>query len=151
MPFIPLSNSELLVEVSEEDYFTLLLLGPWFLGSRGYARTTRKPHEYLHHLVIKRMGLIITDEVDHIDRNTCNSKRTNLRLATSSEQKVNQRLRSSNTTGHKCIYWHTQRQKWYVHVQRNKKVVHVGLFATIEEAIRARDNYLKANNMSLVE
>jgi hypothetical protein len=148
---IPLTNSKLLVEVSEEDHLHLTLYGPWYYGARGYARATRVPHDFIHHMVIKRMGFVITDEVDHIDRNTMNNRRDNLRLATSSEQKVNRGMISTNTTGYKCIYWHTQRLKWYVHVYRNKKAVHVGLYKTIEEAIQQRDAYLKRNNLTLVE
>ena len=146
---ITLTNSELSIEVSEEDYLTLVLLGPWHLAGAGSARTNTAPYEYLHRIVANRMGLASNLEVDHKDRNKLNSKRNNLQSATRSEQMVNCELQSNNTSGHKCIS--QSRGRWIIQIKRDGKRVYVGSATKLEEAIRVRDNYIKLHNMSFVE
>ncbi len=151
---IPLTNSELSVEVSEQDYLTLLLLGPWHLAGKGYARTNRSPYEYLHRVVANRMNLDPKLEVDHEDRNKLNAKRENIRTATRAEQCQNTGLTDRNTSGHKNISYDKRperRYKWVIQVKRGSDYKRVGAYLTLEEAIRQRDAYLKRNNMTLVE
>lgn len=151
MFLIPLSNSKLTVEVSEEDYLILLLLGPWNLDTSGYARTNTRPYQHLHRIVANRMNLSSIMEVDHKDRNKANSKRDNLRSATSSEQKINTGTRHDNSSGYKCIAWYIPLVKWRVQIQRNKRKIHVGYYDTIEEAVQQRDAYIKRNNITFIE
>jgi phospholipase/lecithinase/hemolysin len=145
MPFISLTNSELSVEVSEEDYMTLLLLGPWCLNGSGYAYTTGKPKQALHLVVAARMGLQLKPTVDHKDRNKYNSKRDNLRTATYTEQQENKGTQKNNASGHKYICFNVKAQRWVVTVRRN----HVGYYKSLESAIEARDKYLKLHLISL--
>ena len=150
MPFIPLTNSESSVEVSEEDYMTLLLLGPFRLIAKGYPATTKHPRQYLHHLVAARMGLVLKDKtIDHKDRNKLNAKRDNLQAATVSEQGINTELRSDNVSGFKCINWDSKSRKWKVQVTRNNKANYVGLYTTIEEALKERNAFLTKHNLAI--
>lgn len=153
MPSIPLTNSELLIEVSDEDYLYLLLRGPYHLAGKGYARTNMNPCEYLHRLVANRMGISLKVEIDHADRNKLNSKRDNLRASTRSEQMQNSGLQSNSTTGHKNISRDLRpgRKSWCVDVQRDGKRVYIGAYETLEAAIKARDDYYKRHNMVFVE
>lgn len=147
MPFISLSNSELQVEVSEEDHLYLLLFD-WHLAGKGYARSNSMPYEYLHRAVANRMGLSPHLEVDHIDRNKLNSKRDNLRSATRSEQMINSAIQSNNTSGYKCISYEPRRDRWIIQIQRQGKRVYVGSCKTLEAAISMRDAYLKRNGLT---
>lgn len=151
MPFIPLSNSELTIEVSEEDHLTLILLGPWYLDAKGYPKMTSTPYQFTHLIVARRMGLSSSEEVDHKDRDKLNSKRDNLRSVDDSVQKVNTVIQRNNTSGHKGISWNKGMSKWEVRVQRNKNNVYLGSYVTIEEALRQRNTYLKRNNITFVE
>lgn len=152
MFLIPLTNSELSVEVSEEDHLTLILLGPWYLNSSDYALTTTKPNECLHRIVANRMNLPRDKEVDHKDRNKFNAKRNNLVSATRSEQMINRGLFNNNTSGHKNIsYDHRRKQSYVVQVRRDSKLIYVGGFVTLEEAIQARDAYFKRHNITFIE
>ena len=51
-------------------------------------------------------------EIDHIDRNRLNNQKSNLRFATSSQNKHNVGLRSDNTSGFKGVHWNKDRKKW---------------------------------------
>ena len=48
-------------------------------------------------------------EVDHIDQDSSNNSIQNLRLANRSQNAVNMKLKSSNTTGFKGVSWHKSR------------------------------------------
>lgn len=143
MPTILLLNSELLVEVDDQDYITLILLGPYRLTNSGYAQRTGSGHEYLHILVATRMGLIITDEVDHIDRSKMNCKRENLRLATRQQNMVNRNVHADSLTKEKNIDYIKSRNQYRVRIYRYDKVRFYQLFRTLEAAVEARDSFLK--------
>jgi hypothetical protein len=78
-------------------------------------------------------------EVDHIDRNGLNNRRSNLRIATHAENQQNQGLRVNNTSGFKGVNWHKPMQKWRAYIQANGKLHHLGLYSTPEDAARAYD------------
>jgi hypothetical protein len=57
-------------------------------------------------------------------------------------QKLNQRIRKNNKSGHKNISWDRFRSAWMVRIKRHKKYVFGGRFNMLEEAIIERDNFL---------
>ena len=77
-------------------------------------------------------------QVDHINTCGCDNRKENLRLATSSGQKINVRLRTNNTSGVTGIYWNRNAGKWHARIKTNGKQKHLGYFISIEEAIKAR-------------
>jgi hypothetical protein len=82
-------------------------------------------------------------ETDHSDINKLNNQRNNLRLATKSQQRWNESMRSTNSSGYKGIYWHKRDKKWRVQLGVNYKKVYIGNYAKLEDAIEA---YKKAVN-----
>lgn len=68
-----------------------------------------------------------------------NYEPSNCRWSTHSEQTINQRLRKTNTSGHKGITWETRRNKWLAKITLNRKSIHLGNFEKIEDAIEARN------------
>lgn len=75
-------------------------------------------------------------EVDHKDGNPPNNAIANLRLATSSQQKMNKRVQSNNRSGLKGAYYHTCRKgkKWRSQIKVGEQVIFLGYFDTAEEA-----------------
>jgi hypothetical protein len=78
-------------------------------------------------------------EIDHIDRDPSNNHVDNLRWVTRSENVLNTKIRSDNTSGHKNIYWNKEREKFQVKKFKDNKEIYLGAFKTLEEAIKARD------------
>lgn len=110
---------------------------------RGYPQLTVEGKKLkLHRLVMGKApdGL----ETDHINRNTLDNRRQNLRFVTRAENSMNRGCYGKS--GEKGIYFdgHFKRSKpWKVDLTRNKKHVHLGYYASIAEAVEARDAYLK--------
>ncbi|EBX3325715.1 HNH endonuclease [Salmonella enterica subsp. enterica serovar Java] len=75
-------------------------------------------------------------EVDHIDRNRGNSTLSNLRLVTSTENNINQSLRSDNKSGAVGVCRH--RNKWRAYIKLHGKEKHLGLFDSVAEAVIVR-------------
>lgn len=86
------------------------------------------------------MGAGPAEEIDHIDGNGLNNRRSNLRRGTHSQNQCNQRKRSSNTSGFIGVTWYQRYRKWRAGFRR----VFIGYFDTPQEAAEARDLYAKA-------
>lgn len=78
-------------------------------------------------------------EVDHRDCNGLNNQRSNLRLATSSQNHHNARRSKNNTSGFKGV--HISRNKFRAGIYLNGIRKHLGVFDTAEAAYAA---YCKA-------
>lgn len=71
-------------------------------------------------------------EIDHRDGNPLNDIWSNLRLATSTQNKANQKKRCDNKSGFKGVHPHGQR--FYARTNINGKYRYLGMFDTAEEA-----------------
>ena len=80
-------------------------------------------------------------DADHITHGTMNfidNRKCNLRLATRSQNNINQSLNSSNTSGVKGVCWYKRSQKWNARIKVNGKRLHIGYFEDKNDAIEAR-------------
>lgn len=78
-------------------------------------------------------------QVDHRDPlRTTENTRKNLRYATSSQQKMNMRMRMDNTSGCKGVCFHITRGLWTARIGADKKAIFLGYFLRKEDAIKAR-------------
>lgn len=143
---IPLSKGQV-ATISPEDH-AFLARYTWHavkMRSGYYAYRTvqkRKGSTYpcgMHIEVARRMGLAPSRhwQIDHINHNTLDNRRENLRIATPSQQTCNQSLRRDNATGVKGVSFnkHTGRYEAYVAVGRKRRFHK--LFDTLEEAATA--------------
>ncbi len=93
----------------------------------------------LHRLI---MGL--TDpkiQVDHRDRNGLNNKRSNLRIATKSQNMANRGPDKNNTSGFKGVHSHTKKgySFWRAEITVNRKRIALGQRVDKEKAARLYD------------
>jgi hypothetical protein len=93
----------------------------------------------MHRIIMERVlgrALLKTEIVDHIDGNSINNCRLNLRLATISENNRNAKLRKDSSSGYKGVSYNKQRKKWGASINIDSKTIFLGLFSTAEEAYR---------------
>ncbi len=74
---------------------------------------------------------------DHANCDTLDNRRENLRIATRSQNFPNTKLRSTNTSGFKNVYWNKKLQKYTAAYHREGRLIHVGVFPTAESAFEA--------------
>jgi hypothetical protein len=78
--------------------------------------------------------------VDHINGDTLDNRRANLRIATNSQNQANRiRLKSGTSSRYRGVTWNKASQKWQAGIKCNLKSTHLGLFESEEEAARAYD------------
>lgn len=80
--------------------------------------------------------------VDHINGNKLDNRKENLRVCTQSQNSMNRRLFSKNSSGHKGVSWCKTKRKWQAQIMLNGKQKTIGRFHNIEDAILA---YKKAS------
>jgi len=76
-------------------------------------------------------------KVDHIDNNGLNNRRSNLRLATVTQNNANTGLRRNNKSGHKGVFWNRQMKKWQAQIRFENKCFHLGYFTDVGLAAEA--------------
>ena len=85
--------------IDREDYDLVSKTGSWHVTANNYISTNivvdeKRKSLYLHNIVLDRHsfdGRGQTETVDHISRNGFDNRKENLRLATQSEQNINQK------------------------------------------------------------
>lgn len=76
--------------------------------------------------------------VDHINRNTTDNRKSNLRLVTNQENKMNHNLSSNNSSGISGVAWIKNQNKWRAYIKYKGKSYYLGQFINKEEAIKQR-------------
>lgn len=112
----------------------------WYLNKNGYIIATINHRlQFLHCVIAERMGLDVSNEVDHEDMNRINNQQNNLRSATHSQNQINSKKQKNNTSGFKGVSWHKATKKWQARIQVRGKKIYLGLFNDPEDAARTYD------------
>ncbi len=85
----------------------------------------------MHRLIMSRVlnrDLDRCEIVDHINGNTMDNRRSNLRLTTYFGNTTNSKRRKDNTSGYKGVIWSKQRNKWQARIKSKGHVYHIGYF-----------------------
>jgi hypothetical protein len=76
-------------------------------------------------------------EVDHINGDGLDNRRSNLRLATREGNQRNRAARRDNTSGLKGVSLHVSTGKWQARIRTGGEQVYLGVFTTPEAAHEA--------------
>jgi HNH endonuclease len=136
--------------VDDED-FEIANSSRWHISQYGYAAKSVhwgfdvnhkriKTLEFLHRLLLSAPKGY---DVDHINLNKLDNRKSNLRICKRSGNVQNRSKLVTNTTGYKCIYRDKTRDLWKVQIGANGKLHHIGRFVELSDAISARDRAIK--------
>lgn len=120
------------------DDYDLIKEYTWYLNGRGYVCA----HQYgtgkemrMHRFLTKAPQ---DKQVDHINHNKTDNRRSNLRLVTSSQNNMNRRKQSNSTSGVTGISYYKRYDSWEAKIQINGKQIYLGRYKDKEDAIKAR-------------
>lgn len=118
-----------------EDY-DLIKDYSWYINNKyGYCMTVHNNKTiYIHRLIMNDPEF----EIDHINRNKSDNRKSNLRIVTSSQNNMNQKINMRNKSGVTGVYWYEKNNKWIAYINLNKKRYNLGYFDNKDTAIIAR-------------
>lgn len=134
-----------IVAIVDDDDFELISKFNWSASNYGYAQAhfTKEDGRYtkisMHRLI---SGLRLGDkrEVDHINGNTVDNRRSNLRIVSHSENMKNARQRKTNTSGYKGVSWSSSLNRWMAFISVEGRTKNLGMFSDKESAYKAYCN-----------
>lgn len=101
----------------------------WSLTWNGYATTKKqKSNLWMHRIVMQYEG---KNDIDHINHNKLDNRKSNLRIATRSQNNMN-RLKT------KGYYYDKENEKWRAYIEKDGRRIYLGRFETEEEALKSR-------------
>ena len=114
-----------------------------------YAVRSSKRDPITHKQKFIMMHRVIMDlkhgdgrQVDHINQNTLDNRRSNLEIATHRSNGGNRHDQSEYGPG---VWLNPKTNRFQVSVKINHRKIHVGVFDTAEEAQLAREQHLREN------
>jgi len=133
--------------VSDEDYYNIMKY-KWYVRGNRVNGTVCAKTIALPRFIMEYGG---PDMIDHIDSNSLNNQRSNLRILNVIQNNQNKSKFLSKNCDSKYIgvRYHKERKKWYAGISVNGKQIYLGGFSTELEAAKARDKKaieLNSNN-----
>lgn len=135
------------VTICDAKDFGLVSKHRWRMNGSGYAITYINRNPVGMHRLISNCpdGM----EVDHINRERLDNRRSNLRICTKTQNAINQGLRSSNSSGYTGVRKHGT--GWQAFITADHKQILLGTFRDIEDAYKARLDAEKKYHAPLIE
>jgi phage pi2 protein 07 len=124
--------------VDDSDYKQLINYN-WYMTSHGYVATDIKTkrtyrQKRLHRILLQpSKGKVI----DHINGNPLDNQRSNLRICTTSQNIMNQRISRNNTSGFKGVS--KTKHRWIAEIYKNNKRHRIASFQDKHIAALAYD------------
>lgn len=138
--------------LADDEDFKYLKEYTWYILSTGnywYAQRNIKLNNRWSVIKMHKeiMGNYPKDksQIDHINGNTLDNQKSNLRWATRAENIRNSKIRIDNKTGFKGVSWDKSRKKWLACGSKNGIAKYIGRFNNILEAVQAYKDFALLN------
>lgn len=141
MVVVSMKNFEILLD--SEDWNTFQQ-SKWYLCRKGsrkqkiyLQRTTKADREVYFHRIIMKCPKNKT--IDHINGNTLDNRKENLRICSQLENNRNKRKSSGRSSRYIGVHYNKIAKNWRSQIQSGDKRIEVGSFNSEIEAAKARD------------
>lgn len=131
-------DKEVIVDAEDYEKFNVF---KWYY-SVGYANRDTRTKDGGRVISMHRelMNAGDNEMVDHINGNTLDNRKENLRFCTKSTNAMNRGIPSNNKTGYKGVHYYKAYKNYQAYISCNKKRINLGYFKTAEEAAIAYNN-----------
>ena len=114
-----------------------ILQHKWRLGTWDYADTK------INHKTVLMQRFILNEFdknkiPDHINKNTLDNRKCNLRISNKAQNAWNSSMNSNNTSGVKGVSWFKAAKLWRAYLTKNGERFEFGYFKNKDDAIKAR-------------
>ena len=99
-------------------------------------RKTLRMHRQIMRSVLGR-ELESKEVIDHINHDTLDNRRENLRIVSHRQNLQNQKRKTKKSSKYPGVSWVCPRQKWRAYINLNGKIKHLGHFTDEREAAKA--------------
>lgn len=107
----------------------------WFVNDQGYALTSLSgKNKRMHRMVLQTETNL---DIDHINRDKLDNRRTNLRIVTRTQNNYNIGLRINNKSGHTGVSWFRPAGLWRAYIGSRPRI-ELGYYKHLKDAIKAR-------------
>jgi hypothetical protein len=127
-----------LVDDEDFDYYNQF---KWYFSGNGYAARRIFPENkvfYLHQFISNTpKGM----DTDHINGDTLDNRKSNLRIVTHRQNMLNSKIPKNNTSGYKGVTFKKSNNKWQAQTEvrfgKTRKHIFIGYFDSKEKANEA--------------
>lgn len=112
----------------------------YFIASREIKENGKSVQLKLHRVIV---GAKKGQYVDHINQDSLDNRRENLRICTNSENLRNRGKQSNNTSGFKGVSWNKNANKFSVRISVNGNDRFYGYFSDAKKAARVYNSLAK--------
>jgi hypothetical protein len=121
----------------DDDDYAWLSQFKWHIARIGKANRPRRSDKlYLSRIILDApKGMV----VDHINGDTLDNRRVNLRICSVGNNRKNNRIYARNKTGFKGVTIHKKYGKYQAFIVNNKKSIWLGYYDSAENSGRAYD------------
>lgn len=128
-------------QVDAADLFRVIAYGrwcaQWIAAARSFYVTARISGRKKIGLAPFILGIRPPLVADHLNHDTLDNRRSNLRPCTQSDNMLNRLASRNNTSGFRGVTWSKELCKWRAKVRIRKQLFHLGYFLEKEQAARA--------------
>ena len=148
MKQIPLSRGKYAI-VNDEDYEWLSALN-WYIvptgansdrprAATGYIKGGTNTRQLMHRMILERHGEQLGSlDVDHINGNTLDNRRGNLRACTHTQNMQNKRKRKATSSRYKGVS-RRENGRWLANIRVDGTLLRLGLFDSEIDAAKTYD------------
>lgn len=108
----------------------------WYATNRNYINSYSNKKLYIFHRFVTNTpdGMV----VDHINGDTLDNRKCNLRICTEAENHRNHKIAKNNTSGCTGVSFESGIQKWRATIKYNGKKIELGSYSNYDDAVAAR-------------
>jgi HNH endonuclease len=133
-------------ELNKYKWHTYLSTNKKYYASRNSPRIKGVKHLIKMHRMIMGCEKADGKNVDHINGDTLDNRRSNLRLCTVQENNLNKGRQINNKSGYKGVYKHSQYDVYVAQIKVGKKRIHIGVYKTAIDGAKAYDEMARIHH-----